>query len=179
MDPEDKFIDPNAENYDVIDIGKVLEEAPVDNYESNTESEYDENNEEHDENEDIQYDSELKLTDGISHAQLQQFNDQYGNELLLNCSYCTKFFRADMIVDNNENICKHCYVWSNFDKQHELSDYGFSLEDYIAQCKDEHDYDACIKADACVLCLNRNIEDYNKSHKSEANELESNFVIEI
>jgi hypothetical protein len=81
---------------------------------------------------------------------------------LSKCENCNKSYKkSDTMVNNIYDmwICWHCFFWPYYDpalRQEVDGVYGKTIAEYILDCRDSHDKDACTRKDSCFLCDNLN-----------------------
>ena len=107
-------------------------------------------------------------TEGASQQELAEFKINLKN--VKQCTFCNKFFKADMIVpsDNDkgknkgkdliDDQCWHCLFWMNYSiptRQSVDGTYGMNIADYILKCASIHLSDTCTRnsdSGGCFLC---------------------------
>jgi len=98
---------------------------------------------------------------GITYNDYKRFS-QENQQRFRNCQTCLKFYLIDnslpnMLTDefdpSGELVCYHCIFWLNYPMElryHVSGTYKKKLVDYIFECKDTHNVEACGRQ--CFVC---------------------------
>lgn len=106
----------------------------------------------------------LKLKmNGCNHDEAQALSEemhQYFHKHMKQCEVCEKSYDLKMIITEHpgwQQICYHCLLHLCFTlDQRSLVDgtVGWTIVEYIINCREYHDEKTCIHPDECFLCLN-------------------------
>ncbi len=95
------------------------------------------------------------IKEGLEIEQINAYMKAFKlNEQLQECNYCAKFFKAETIVDyDDDEICLHCYFCINYTQKDKIDGKNdIHMATYISNYKNTHPKDFCLKKGMCVLC---------------------------
>ena len=103
----------------------------------------------------------MVTTEGITNAVYNGLNAIQKQNIFM-CNMCTKYFRNDMKINWDGEICMHCFFWLHYSEGFRTQIdglMGITIAQYILKCRGSHKIETCTKntnMGGCFICDNLN-----------------------